>query len=264
MLRVTILGCGSSGGVPRIGPDWGACDPTNPKNRRRRCSCLVERLGPGGVTAVLVDTSPDLREQMLSAGVGALDGVVYTHDHADHTHGVDDLRAFSLRMRRRVPVYMDPTVWETMHTRFGYCFRTPPGSSYPPILDARPFTPDEAFHIDGAGGPIVIRPISVGHGDITALALRFDDILYMPDVNDISADATEQMRSLDTLIIDALRYTPHPSHFTVSDALDWIDRLAPKRAILTNLHVDLDYDVLTREAEGKAEIAYDGLVLEQV
>ena len=264
MLRVTILGCGSSGGVPRIGPDWGACDPTNPKNRRRRCSCLVERLGPGGVTAVLVDTSPDLREQMLSAGVGALDGVVYTHDHADHTHGVDDLRAFSLRMRRRVPVYMDPTVWETMHTRFGYCFRTPPGSSYPPILDARPFTPDEAFHIDGAGGPIVIRPISVGHGDITALALRFDDILYMPDVNDISADATEQMRSLDTLIIDALRYTTHPSHFTVSDALDWIDRLAPKRAILTNLHVDLDYDVLTREAEGKAEIAYDGLVHEQV
>ena len=262
MLRVTVLGCGSSGGVPRIGPDWGACDPANPKNRRRRCSCLVERQGPGGTTTVLIDTSPDLREQLLAANVGAVDAVVYTHDHADHTHGVDDLRALTLRMRRCVPVYMDEAVWETMHARFGYCFETPPGSSYPPILEARRFAHGEPLTIEGAGGPLTILPIPVRHGDIDALCLRIDDVAYMPDVKEIPATSAAQLGGLDTLFIDALRDTPHPSHFSVSDALDWIAQLQPKQAVLTNLHIDLDYVVLSRRVAGRAAVAYDGMIVE--
>ena len=262
MLRVTILGCGSSGGVPRIGPDWGACDPGNPKNRRRRCSCLLERRGAEGTTTVLVDTSPDVREQLLTANVGAVDAVVYTHDHADHTHGVDDLRAVTLRMRRRVPVHMDDAVWETMHGRFGYCFETPPGSSYPPILEAHRLAHGEPLTIEGAGGPITILPIPVGHGDIDALCLRIDDVAYMPDVKDIPATSAVQLRGLDTLIIDALRDTPHPSHLSVDDALGWIAELRPRRAVLTNLHIDLDYDELSGRVAGIADVAYDGLAVE--
>ena len=263
MLRMTILGCGSSGGVPRIGPDWGACDPANPKNRRRRCSCLVEKHGAGGVTTVLVDTSPDVREQLLAADVGAIDAVVYTHDHADHTHGVDDLRALALRMRGRVPVYMDDAVWQTMHTRFGYCFATPPGSSYPPILEARRLTPGQLLTIEGAGGLVPILPIAVHHGDIDALCLRIENVAYMPDVKEIPESAAAQLQDLDTLFIDALRDTAHPSHFSVDDALAWIERLRPNRAVLTNLHVDLDYEALSRRVAGIAEVAYDNLAIEQ-
>ena len=133
-LKFTILGCGSSGGVPRPALGWGACDPTNPKNRRRRTSLLVERHDGGGVTRILVDTSPDLREQLLDAEVDRLDAVLYTHEHADHTHGVDDLRALYIKQRRPIDVYLDDYTSKSMHTRFGYCFRAPPGSEYPPIL----------------------------------------------------------------------------------------------------------------------------------
>ncbi|MBN8920376.1 MAG: MBL fold metallo-hydrolase, partial [Rhizobiales bacterium] len=132
--RFTILGCGSSAGVPRLGSGWGACDPNNPKNRRRRCSLLIERFDGDKATRVLIDTSPDLREQLLDAEVNELDGVLYTHEHADHTHGIDDLRAFALYQRRRIDVYLDVPTSLSLHARFGYCFQTPAGSSYPPIL----------------------------------------------------------------------------------------------------------------------------------
>ncbi len=137
-LRITILGCGASMGVPRIGNDWGACNPNNPKNRRRRCSVLAERIGPGGVTSVLFDTSPDLREQLLSVGVKRLDGVVYTHDHADHTHGIDDLRFLSYMQHKRIDIWADPRTLALLKQRFDYCFDTPPGSNYPPILSGHP------------------------------------------------------------------------------------------------------------------------------
>ncbi|MEM7515747.1 MAG: MBL fold metallo-hydrolase, partial [Planctomycetota bacterium] len=176
-------------------------------------------------------------------------------------HGVDDLRAFALRMRRRVPVYMDPGVWETMHTRFGYCFVTPPGSSYPPILDARRFEVTDTLSIEGAGGPIDIEPIVVNHGDIDALCLRFGNVAYMPDVKEISEGAAKRLSGLDTLVIDALRDTPHPSHFSVHDALTWIERLAPKRSVLTNLHIDLDHQALAERTPANVEVAYDGLTL---
>ena len=134
-LRFTILGCGSSGGVPRLGGDWGACDPTNPKNRRRRCSLLVERLTEAGTTAVLIDTSPDMRDQLLDAGIGRLDAVVYTHSHADHMNGIDDLRQITFNLRRRLPVWADGPTQEALLSRFGYAFVQPEGSPYPPILD---------------------------------------------------------------------------------------------------------------------------------
>jgi len=260
--RVTILGCGSSAGVPRVGVGWGACDPRNPKNRRRRCSILVERLGPAGTTAVLVDTSPDVREQLLSLDTRRLDAVLLTHDHADHTHGIDDLRPLVIAMRRRMPVYMHPTTRDLMLTRFGYCFVTPPGSDYPPILDGREFEVGADVRIEGQGGLVVGRPFRMIHGNIDAFGFRFGNLAYAPDVSRMPEESVETLRGLDVLIIDALRYTPHPSHFSVSDALALIETVRPERAILTNLHTDLDYETLHRELPPGIEPAYDGMSIE--
>ncbi|MEO1199786.1 MAG: MBL fold metallo-hydrolase [Pseudomonadota bacterium] len=258
-LTATILGCGSSGGVPRIGNDWGACDPGNPKNRRRRCSLLVERKGPDGVTRVLVDTSPDLREQLLDTGVDSLDGVLYTHDHADHTHGIDDLRVLALMLQRRIDVYHDARTGAGLRERFGYCFQSPPGSLYPPILTAHEIDPSDPVIIDGAGGPIVAQPIVQVHGDILSLGFRFGDLVYSCDLSDIPETSLPWLRGVDLWIVDALRYKPHVSHFSVDDALHWIQRIAPQRAILTNMHVDLDYEELSARLPDAVIPAHDGL-----
>ena len=260
-LRFTILGCGSSGGVPRVGSGWGACDPANPKNRRRRCSLLVERLGREGTTAVLVDASPDLREQLLDADVRRLDALLFTHEHADHTHGIDDLRPLAIAMRRRVPVYMDRVTGEMLTTRFGYCFKTPPGSQYPPILEARAMAADHPLAVEGRGGIVEAVPFRLAHGDIDALGLRIGDLAYAPDVSRIPEESMRYFQGLDTLIIDALRYTPHPSHFSVSETLALIERVKPRRAILTNLHTDLDYGRLKSELPDHIEPAFDGLAV---
>ena len=262
LLRVTILGCGSSGGVPRIGPDWGACDPANPKNRRRRCSLLVERIGPKGVTRVLVDASPDLREQLLDAQVGELDAVLITHEHADHTHGLDDLRQIALRTGRRVPVHMDEATSKIMHRRFGYCFERPPGSSYPPILEEHRLVAGRETIVEGQGGPITALPFEQRHGDILSLGLRFGRLAYSSDVSELDATAVAALEALDLWIVDALRERPHPSHFTVDEALSWIDRLRPRRAVLTNMHVDLDYETLRFRLPPGVEPAFDRMVIE--
>jgi phosphoribosyl 1,2-cyclic phosphate phosphodiesterase len=262
-LRVTILGCGSSPGVPRIGGDWGACDPANPKNRRSRCSVLVERVRPSGeATRVLVDTSPDLRAQALAAGIGTLDGVLYTHPHADHLHGIDDLRGFVINMRRRVDIYADTPTLERLKEAFGYCFETPRGSDYPPILNAHLIEAGVTFEIQGAGGPLEVLPVRQIHGNIGSLALRFGGFAYSPDVSDLDAEAERLLRDLDVWVVDALRHTPHPSHFSVAEALAWIERLAPRRAILTHMHVDLDYETLRRSLPHGVEPAYDGMAIE--
>jgi len=255
----TILGCGSSAGVPRLASGWGACDPKNPKNRRRRCSMLVERTGGEGQTRVLVDTSPDLREQLLEADVDWIDGVLITHEHADHTHGIDDLRPLVVHHRRRIDVYLDDVTASALRLKFGYCFETPPGSSYPPILNARPMQVGKPVTVEGAGGAITALPFLQDHGDISSLGLRFGDLAYSSDVKDLPDDSVEALRGLHVWIIDALRYTPHPTHFSVSDALAWIERLRPERAILTNLHSDLDYEKLRRELPAHVEPAYDGM-----
>jgi phosphoribosyl 1,2-cyclic phosphate phosphodiesterase len=260
--RFTILGCGSSMGVPRVALGWGACDPNNPKNRRRRCSLLVEQFGPGQrKTTVLVDCSPDLREQLLGADVDWADGVLLTHEHADHTHGIDDLRPMFVRKRRQVPVYLDEPTAQAMHLRFAYCFMTPPGSSYPPILAEHRLTPGQAVEIEGEGGTVRALPVLQEHGDIPSLGFRFGGLAYSADIKALPPESIEVMAGLDVWIVDALRYAPHPSHLNLSEALALIERVRPKRAVLTNLHADLDYEVLRKELPPHVEPAYDGMVI---
>lgn len=258
-LKVTILGCGSSAGVPRVGVGWGACDPSNPKNRRRRCSLLVERMGPDGTTTVLVDTSPDLREQLLDADVRRLDGVLITHDHADHIHGIDDLRPLVISMKRRIPLYTDAATGAVLRSRFDYCFVSPPGSGYPPIVEERPLEPGTRVTVDGPGGPVDALPFDMEHGRIRALGFRFGDVAYASDVSLMPESSIAALADLELLIIDALRYTPHPTHFTVDEALALIARVRPRRAVLTNLHTDLDYDTLAAELPEGVVPAFDGL-----
>ena len=260
-LKLTILGCGTSGGVPRVGNHWGACDPKNPKNRRRRCSLLVERAGPGGETAVLVDTSPDLRQQLLDCGAAWLDGVLYTHDHADHSHGIDDLRMVSFNGHRRVDVYHDEATGKLLRSRFAYCFESPPGSEYPAILKGHEIRAGEKVRISGAGGAIEALPFRQLHGQGETLGFRFGGIAYSPDVSDLPEESLKALADLDVWILDALRYTPHPSHLSVEQALAWIARVKPKRAVLTHMHLDLDYETLERELPEGVEPAYDGMVL---
>jgi phosphoribosyl 1,2-cyclic phosphate phosphodiesterase len=258
-MRFTILGCGSSGGVPRLGGHWGDCDPDNPRNARRRCSLLVERDGPDGTTSVLIDTSPDLRSQLLDTGTGRLDGVVYTHSHADHVHGIDDLRMIVFNMRHRVPVWADGDTQNALLAKFGYTFVQPDDSPYPPILKMK--TISGPFEIDGPGGPIPFRPFTVGHGSIDALGFRIGNLAYLPDVAELNTAARAALQDLDTWIVDALRRTPHPTHAHLAQTLEWIAELAPKRAILTNMHIDLDYQTVDAETPDHITPAYDGMCI---
>lgn len=260
--RCTILGCGSSGGVPRIGMNWGACDPENPKNRRLRCSALIERARPGGRTSILIDTSPDFREQILSTRLMALDAVFYTHDHADHTHGIDDLRMVAFAMKRRVDIYYDAATGQSLKSRFGYCFETPPGSLYMPILNGHEIDGTEPIAILGGGGSITMRPIVQCHGSITSLGYRVSNLAYSPDISDIPAASIPLLEGLDVWIVDALRGTSHESHFSVKQALTWAERLKPKRTILTHMTSELDYATLARELPAGVEPAYDGMFVE--
>ncbi|WMS42188.1 MBL fold metallo-hydrolase [Acuticoccus sp. MNP-M23] len=257
--RFTILGCGSSGGVPRVGGDWGACDPDNPKNRRRRCALLIERTGSGGTTRVLIDTGPDMREQLLSAGVPRLDAAVYTHPHADHLHGIDDLRGFAMAEKRRVDVYMDDETLARATAAFGYCFEG--ASGYPPILNAQTIVAGEPFSIDGDGGPVTLTPFNQLHGRIMSLGFRIGDLAYSSDLHDLPAASLPHLEGLDVWILDALRYKAHSSHLNVEQALAWVARMAPGRAVLTNLHQDLDYETLKNETPAHVEPAYDMMVL---
>jgi phosphoribosyl 1,2-cyclic phosphate phosphodiesterase len=261
-LKFTILGCGSSGGVPRPALGWGVCDPNNPKNRRRRTSLLVERRNGVGVSRVLVDTSPDLREQLIDAEVDWLDAVLYTHEHADHTHGIDDLRGLVLHKRRRVDVYADDATSRMLMTRFSYCFVQPAGSDYPPILTMHELKAGVPLSIPGPGGPIETLPFAQDHGDIQALGFRFGNVAYSADLHDLPDASTAALAGLDVWIVDALRYHPHPSHFSVADALSWIARIKPQRAILTNMHTDLDFEALRVSLPPGVEPAYDGMRIE--
>jgi len=262
-LKFTILGCGSSMGVPRVALGWGECDPNNPKNRRRRCSLLVERANAEGhVTRALVDCTPDLRMQLLDAEVDWVDGVLITHEHADHTHGIDDLRPLYVRKRHRVPIYMDEPTSKVMHERFAYCFATPSGSEYPPILTEHWLTPGHKVTIQGQGGPIEVVPILQDHGDISSLGFRFGNVAYSADIKGLPPESIPAMAGLDVWIVDALRHTPHPSHMNVDETLSWIARIKPKRAILTNLHSDLDYEALRAKLPPNVEPAYDRMSFE--
>jgi phosphoribosyl 1,2-cyclic phosphate phosphodiesterase len=259
-MRFTILGCGSSGGVPRLGGQWGACDPDNPKNTRRRCSMLVERVTDAGITRVLIDTSPDMRAQLLSAGVGELDAVVYTHSHADHVHGLDDLRMIVFNMRKRLQVWADGDTQNDLFSRFGYAFVQPSDSPYPPILDMH--TIKGPFAITGKGGEIALTPFRANHGSIDALGFRIAGLAYLPDVSDIYEDSWPLLEGLDCWVLDALRRTPHPTHAHLALSLEWIAQAAPAQAVLTNMHIDLDHATVEAETPANVRAAYDGMVLE--
>lgn len=263
ILRLTILGCGSSPGTPRITGDWGACDPAEPRNRRSRAAAMFERVKPDGrATRVVIDTGPDFRQQMLSVPHRRLDAVVYTHPHADHLHGIDDLRSYVLEQRHRIPVYADAPTTARLMEGFGYCFVTPAGSSYPPILAANGIVHREPFAIEGEGGAIVFEPLPQHHGDIVSLGLRIGGIAYCPDVSGFPEATVARLAGLKVLVVDALQYRTHPSHFSLGEALEWIARLAPERAYLTHMHVPLDYRTVLAETPANVEPAYDGLVVE--
>lgn len=251
--RLTILGCGSSGGVPRATGDWGACDPTEPRNRRRRCALLAESAD----ATVLIDATPDFREQMLAVGPPhRIDAVFFTHTHADQAHGVDDLRAYVIKQRERIPVYALHETAQELRSRFEYCFVDTMG--YPAILNLC------AQHAPISVGGLIVEAAAVVHGAMPGVAgYRISRggraAGYIPDANDLPAKTVERFQGLDVLILDALRPAPHPSHFSLDDALSWIERLAPRRAVLTNMHIDLDYRSLKAELPDGVEPAYDGM-----
>lgn len=262
-LQVRILGCGSSGGVPRIGNDWGVCDPAEPRNRRTRCSILVRSWAAGtrDPTLVLVDTSPDMREQLLAANVTRLDAVLLTHEHADQCHGIDDLRALVLRRGQRMPVHMDAATGRVIGERFAYCFEG--AGSYPAILEKLiDLEVGQVKRLAGPGGEVGLLPLAQDHGGIGSLGFRIGSFGYCNDVVRIPEASLERLGGLDTLVVDALRYKAHPTHASVDQALAWIERLKPRRAILTNLHVDLDYARLKAELPAGVEPAFDGMELE--
>jgi phosphoribosyl 1,2-cyclic phosphate phosphodiesterase len=260
-LEYVILGCGSSGGVPRADGAWGVCDPENPKNRRSRCSMLVRRLskaGPEHETTVLIDTSPDLRLQTASASVKRVDAVLYTHDHADQVNGIDDLRAFYIRHQRRTPCFMDAHTWTNVGRRFSYIFVGEGG--YPAICEARDLPAfGEPWSIDGPSGVVPVKTFDQDHGDIRSVGYRIGDVAYSSDVVGLPEASFEALEGVRVWVLDALRYRPHPTHASVEQALKWIERVRPQRAILTNLHVDLDYETLRRELPAGVEPAFDGM-----
>ena len=263
----TVLGCSASSGVPRIGNDWGRCDPNEPRNRRRRSSLLVRRRRDGVTgeeteTRVLIDTGPDLREQLLSAGVGTLDAVLYTHEHADHIHGIDDLRGvYFNRGRQRVPVHANARTAQVLQDRFGYCFSTPAGSPYPPILELHLLKPGEPVEIDGAGGVVRALPMELEHGIIRSCGFRIGNLAYTPDLNDIPEASIPMLEGLEVWIADAFRPgpEPHPTHLVLERTLEWAERLGVKRTILTNLGVLMDYATLKATLPEGVEPAHDGM-----
>lgn len=258
-----VLGCGSSGGVPRVGNDWGNCDPDNPKNRRERCSIMVQKTGVNGEkTTIIIDTGPDFRNQMNAANVNHLDAVFYTHAHADHIHGIDDLRAIAINTRKRVNVWADDFTAGVLESRFDYCFKTPNGSDYPPILTMNRLTPGNPETVNGAGGALTLTPFTVNHGRINSLGFRINNTVYIPDLDGVPEESLRFLDGLDTWIVDGLRRSPHPSHFSFADALEWIDRVKPKRAFITNMHVDLDYDWVDRNSPDNVKPCHDGLTFE--
>jgi len=260
VLEFTLLGSGSSGGVPRADGDWGACDPDNPKNLRSRCSMLVRRRGetPETSTTVLVDTSPDLRLQTAQAGAKRLDAVLLTHDHADQTHGIDDIRAFFIRQRARIDCHMDAATWASMHRRFGYIFEGEGG--YPGIANPRRIPPHgQTWQVDGPSGAVPVVTFDQDHGGLRSVGYRFANVAYSSDVVGLDEAAFGALEGLDVWIVDALRWKPHPTHAHVDLALEWVARVRPRRTILTNMHIDLDYADLAARLPTGVEPGYDGL-----
>ncbi len=261
-LRFTMLGCGSSPGVPRPNGDWGACDPNEPRNRRRRSALLIQRISDTGTTTVVIDTGPDFREQMIDAKVTHIDGVVYTHAHADHIHGIDDLRTFVLANKAKAQIYADQRTLQHLTSAFGYIFERQKGSDYPPIVDIHLIETGKDFTITGKGGTITLTPFGLQHGPLRIKGFRIGGLAYCTDVSGFPEKTLPLVKGVEVLIIGALQYTQHPSHLSLNQALDWIERLEPQRAILTHMHIPMDYRTVHAETPSHVEPGYDGLVME--
>jgi phosphoribosyl 1,2-cyclic phosphate phosphodiesterase len=250
-VKIHILGCGTSSGVPRIGADWGACDPKEPRNRRRRTAALVEH----GATRILIDTGPDMCEQLLSADVGTVDAVIWTHDHADHCHGIDDLRQIYHALGRPVTGYARAATMEALEKRFGYVFQGKIG--YPPTATIAPL--EDGLVI----GDIRVRVVDQPHGHIQSAGLRFEcdgrSIGYATDFHAMTPDMEALYSDLDLWVVDALRRKPHPAHADLPSVLGWISQLRPRRSVLIHMDQSMDYRTLRRELPGDVEPAYDGM-----
>ena len=249
-MKIQIVGSGCSSGVPRADGYWGACDPHNPKNRRRRCSAFVSKHDK----TIVIDTSPDFREQAIDAKLSQIDAVLFTHDHADQTHGLDDLRAFVLSRRKKVDAYMDQACFDSLVTKFHYIFHGQ--NDYPAICQAHFLPPlGTDFSLHGFD----IKTFDQVHGHIHSVGYRIDGFAYSSDISDLPEDSFATLQNLDLWVVDALRYAPHPSHSHLEKTLAWIERVRPKRAILTNLHQDMDYEVLKSQLPDGVEPAFDGM-----
>jgi len=254
-VRVTILGCGTSGGVPRVGGEggngeWGAANPADPRNHRRRCSILVQDRGK----TILIDTSPDLRAQLLDARIERIDAVLWTHEHADQVHGIDDVRPYMLR-QGPIEAWSDARTYKILLQRFGYCFAAEDGF-YNPIYR------HQCIEGPFVAAGLAVQPFVQDHGIATSLGFRFGPFAYANDCVTLSEAALETMAGVEVLVVDAMRYRPHPTHAHLDRALEWIDRIGPGRAFLTNLHVDMDYAELDRLTPSHVQPCHDGLVIE--
>ena len=253
-MKITVLGCGSSNGVPMVGNRWGACDPGNPRNRRRRPSVFVES---GGVN-ILIDTAPDLRAQLLDAGIDRIDAVLYTHTHADHTHGIDDIRSIARLGERRIPAYAEPDVMAFMEDKFSYIFK---GSDqldalYPAVMEAHAF--DGPFEVEGCR----VVPFDQDHGVCRTTGFRIGPFAYSTDVVELGDDAFAVLAGVEIWIVDCLRESPHPTHAHLEKTLSWIERAGARRAILTHMNHQTDYDTIAAKLPDGVEPGYDGMVID--
>lgn len=253
-MKLRIPGCGTSSGVPRIGNDWGHCDPADPRNRRTRASIVVETES----TRLLVDTSPDMRQQLLDAGLIHIDAILWTHDHADHCHGIDDVRQLFHARGEPVPGYGFPETMKQLKIRFAYVFDGRDG--YPPTVAAHDLPADAMF------GDIRVRTVAQPHGSIYSAGFRFDhgfkSVGYSTDFHEFTDQMIELFSDMDIWVVDALRERPHPTHTHLSQTLDAIRRARPRRAILTHMDQSMNYRQLCLSLPAHIEPGFDGQEIE--
>lgn len=259
-MKITVLGCGTSGGVPSVGGGWGDCNPADPRNRRRRASILVEEKG----TTLLVDTSPDVREQLLAARVRDVSAILYTHAHADHCHGIDDTRGLNRATGRSIPVFADATTLRELQERFAYAFQPPTPGFYRPAL--------EPYVVDPAHGPFTIGTVTVtpflqehvreADASLDSLGFRFNDVAYTTDARNLAPEALALLKGIRVWIVDCLREKPHPTHAHLERTLGWIAQVRPEKAFLTHMDSSMDYATLAARLPPGVLPAHDGLVVE--
>jgi phosphoribosyl 1,2-cyclic phosphate phosphodiesterase len=264
--RAILLGCGSSGGVPRADGGWGNAHRANVRNRRKRCGLLVQRRRPGEpwhpstTTNCLIDTPPDLAHALAPWCIEKVDGVVWTHAHADQLHGLDDVRTLRYRQDGPIPAFADAPTHQRIETAFDYVINGARG--YPSLYQlADPICADDRLTIDGSGGPICLQTVRVQHGTIENLAIRLNRFAYLNDADQVEAEDLAKLRGIEHLVVDCLRYDPHPSHAHLDQAMAWADELNPRRVWLTNLHIDLDYDDLSSRLPDHVQPCFDGQVI---